>query len=130
MTGLLLDSHAILWALEDDPRLSPRARRAIQRADVLRYSTASLWEIAIKTSLQRDDFRLQADWWVVIPAELRRMGVARLDIEPQDCRAVAQLPWIHRDPFDRLLVAQAQRESLHLLSRDGNLADYGVPVVW
>lgn len=127
---LLLDTHAILWMISDDPRLPESARRKILNAEDLAWSTASLWEIAIKLSLQRPDFLLRQGWERLIPEEMTRNGIQRLDLLPAHCAAVSKLPWHHRDPFDRLLVAQARCEKRKLLSRDTAFDGYGVERVW
>lgn len=127
---LLLDTHAILWMISDDPRLPESARRKILNAEDLAWSTASLWEIAIKLSLQRPDFLLRQAWERLIPEEMTRNGIQRLDLLPAHCAEVSKLPWHHRDPFDRLLVAQARCEKRKLLSRDTAFDGYGVERVW
>ena len=126
----LLDTHALLWMVADDPRLSTPARHAITTARELYWSAASLWEIGIKIRLDRPDFRLAPDWARAIPAEMERNAIRRLEIAPAHCLAVSQLPWHHRDPFDRLLVAQAQTEDLVLLSRDPHFTDYPITRLW
>ncbi len=124
--GVLLDTHATLWLLAGDKRLSPRARRmTLQSSGRLAVSAVSLWEAAIKRSLGK----LNA------PADLaRRLAALRqvelLPISPLHAEAVGELPWHHRDPFDRMLVAQALVERLAIVSSDPALAEYGVEVVW
>ncbi len=121
---VLLDTHALLWALSDDPRLSSKARRLYEDADELSFSVVSLWEIGIKLGLGRPDFKLDDTWWRDVPRSLIAQGAVRLDVEPEHCRAVAHLPLYHRDPFDRLLVAQALSEPFRLLTADKQLAQY------
>ena len=123
---LLLDSHVLLWAAADDQRLSADARRLIQNPDNPRYfSAASLWEITLKRGLGRADF--QAD-----PRLLRRgllnNGYAELPVTSEHAIAVGDLPAIHKDPFDRLLLAQARIEGAILLTADDQLRRYGDPV--
>ena len=119
---LLLDTHVALWALLDDVRLPARARALIaDEANSVAVSVASVWEIAIKHSLQRGDMPVtgaQALHW------FRRAGYALLDIKPEHAVAVESLPPLHADPFDRLLVAQALTEPLHLLTHDAAVACY------
>lgn len=121
--NLLLDSHALLWWLGDHVRLGPAAREAIRAASTVAVSTASLWEIAIKTGLGK----LRAD-----PAEillhLDRDGFEILAITPEDCLAVAHLPLHHGDPFDRMLVVQARSRGLTIVSDDARMTAYDVPV--
>jgi len=127
---LLLDTHALLWMVSDDPRLSGNARNAIVAAKEVFWSTASLWEIGIKLSLDRAGFQLGPGWSRLLPEEMQRNDIRRLNIEPAHCDAVARLPWHHRDPFDRLIIAQAQTEGLILVTRDGPIPDYGIGCLW
>jgi PIN domain nuclease of toxin-antitoxin system len=126
----LLDTNAILWIISDDPRLSARARRAYAVSEELWFSVVSLWEIAIKVSIRGFDFELDPDWWRSIPAELSLNGVRRLDIADAHCREVAALPFHHRDPFDRMLIAQAKVESMDVITADPVFRKYGVKVIW
>ena len=119
----LLDSHLLVWAMYDESRLPRRAAQLLRdRTKPLRFSLASLWEVAIKASLGRADF-------VVDPAEfhaaLLNEGYSELSITAQHIAHVAGLPWLHRDPFDRMLVAQAAVEGLTLLTADAALKGYG-----
>ena len=91
-------------------------------------SIASLWEVAIKVSLQR--LELSPDWRASIDNGRARMGARWLAVESNHCVQVAQLPWHHRDPFDRMLIAQAMCEGMTLISRDRAFADYSAPVWW
>jgi PIN domain nuclease of toxin-antitoxin system len=111
--GLLLDTHAVYRWLDDDPRLGRAAREAVLAAPRVVVSTVSLWEFAIKLSLGRLRFDLGE--------AVRRLaldGFERLGVEDRHCRRYADLPPRHRDPFDRMLVAQALEEGLTLLSGD------------
>jgi PIN domain nuclease of toxin-antitoxin system len=125
VSGLLVDTHAALWWLDDAQELSPSAREAIADpgAEVL-ISAASVWEIALKRSLGK----LRAP--VTFLEELRRDGFETLSISAEHGLATASLPWHHRDPFDRMLVAQAVVEGLVLVTADERLARYDVPVLW
>ncbi len=123
---LLLDSHVLLWAAADDRRLSAEARSLIEDTQNKRYfSAASLWEITIKRGLGRKDFQVD-------PRLLRRglldNGYAELAITSEHVIAVEELPAIHKDPFDRLLLAQARIEGAVLLTADDHLGRYGDPV--
>ncbi len=125
--NLLLDTHVALWAIVDSPQLSARARELIlaPRA-VVWISAASVWEIAIKHSLARGDMPVSGSEAI---SYFRAAGYRFLPIEPEHAAAVETLPPHHQDPFDRLLVAQAQVEPMRLLSHDTNLARYGDLVV-
>jgi PIN domain nuclease of toxin-antitoxin system len=119
----LLDMHLLVWTAFGDPRLSLRAAKIIRSRDpTVFFSLASLWEVAIKASLNRPDF-------VVDPKQLHGAlldeGFAELAITPAHIARVATLPWLHRDPFDRLLVAHAMEERLTLLTADATLKRYG-----
>jgi PIN domain nuclease of toxin-antitoxin system len=123
---LLLDTHLLLWAAGEPKRLPAAARKLINDArNELLFSAASLWEIVIKRSLGRDDFRVD-------PRLLRRglldNGYAELAVGGEHVLAVDSLPPIHKDPFDRLLVAQAQVESVTLLTADLLLGRYPGPI--
>ena len=130
MKGLLLDTHALLWMVLDHPRLSKRARTQIERITRLVYSAASFWEIGLKLSRGGFDFELPDAWHDELIRELRRIGVSRLEIEPAHCRRLQDLPWHHKDPFDRMLVAQAQVEGLTILTADRRFKSYDVTVAW
>jgi PIN domain nuclease of toxin-antitoxin system len=123
---LLLDTHLLLWAAGNPARLSPTARSLLDaQENEPFFSAASLWEIVIKCSLGRDDFQVD-------PFALRRglldNGYAELPIESRHAVAVGGLPPIHKDPLDRILVAQAQVEGILLLTADPTLAQYPGPV--
>ena len=125
MSRLLVDTHALLWWLTDDPALSPAARDAI--ADPVSepfVSAASVWEIAIKRSLGK----LEAP--EDLAATLLAGGAEPLPIGLEHAAAVETLPWHHRDPFDRLLIAQAMVERAALVSHDAVFSTYDLRVVW
>jgi PIN domain nuclease of toxin-antitoxin system len=125
---LLLDTHALLWWLLDDAELPPSARRAIERADVVRVSAASIWEVAVKQRLGKlPELALAV---AELPGLVRQSGFVPLVIDERHAAAVASLPLHHRDPFDHLLIAQAQIEQLTLVSRDPQLTAYGVATCW
>jgi PIN domain nuclease of toxin-antitoxin system len=130
VVGWLLDTHALLWMLYGDKRLTRRARTLIDGNLPLFYSTISFWEIALKRSSKRFDFEIDDDWDILLPTELRKGEVLKIDLEAADCRAVENLPMCHRDPFDRLLAAQAKQRRLGILSRDDIFDEYAVPRVW
>jgi PIN domain nuclease of toxin-antitoxin system len=126
---VLLDTHVLLWVLTDSSKLSPTAVTAYKNPEHELYvSAASLWEIGIKVSLGK--LVLQKEWSTTIVNELERNGIRWLPIEMAHCVTVATLPFHHRDPFDRLLVAQARHEKMALLTADMTLAAYGVEVLW
>jgi len=123
---LLLDTQLLLWAAGQPERLSATARKQINNPkNELLFSAASLWEIAIKNSLGREDFR-------VAPRLLRRglldNGYVELPVTSQHAVNIDGLAPLHKDPFDRLLLAQALTEGITLLTSDGQLAQYRGPV--
>jgi PIN domain nuclease of toxin-antitoxin system len=124
--GALLDTHAALWLIASSRRLSPRARRVIlESPHPLTVSAVSLWEVAMKRSLGK--LRAPAD----LSRRLAALGrIELLPVSPLHAEAVGELPWHHRDPFDRMLVAQARVERLSIISSDAALARYGVDVIW
>jgi len=126
---VLLDTHAFVWWNSDDPRLSRTARAVIQEPEnEILLSAASAWEIAIKYArgrlpIPQPPARYVAD-------RMRRHGFGPLAIEIAHGVQVGSLPPIHRDPFDRILVAQSQLENLPILTSDPTIARYGVSVIW
>jgi PIN domain nuclease of toxin-antitoxin system len=126
----LLDTHALIWALAGDERLSSRAREQYEEAGELFFSVVSLWEIGVKLALQRPDFELGNNWWKEIPKQLVAQGVKRLDIEPEHCLQVSRLPLHHRDPFDRMLIAQAISLKASMISIDEKFDHYRIKRIW
>ena len=121
---LLLDTHVLIWWLTGDKRLKALERDAISAAEaIVHVSAASIWEIGIKASLGRIDIR--AD----LPRELEDGAFLELPIHWRHARAAGALPRHHDDPFDRMLIAQAQIENLKLVSYDGAFRDYDVSLV-
>ncbi|MBW9075041.1 MULTISPECIES: type II toxin-antitoxin system VapC family toxin [Agrobacterium] len=122
---LLLDTHALLWWLNDDAKLGSHARGLIgdPENDVL-VSVVSLWEITVKLRIGKLDADIEE-----ILAVLPDQGFDRLEITDAHLVALAALPLHHRDPFDHLLMAQAAAEGAHFVSQDRNVALYGIPFV-
>lgn len=116
---ILLDTHLFLWCIKDDKRLSKAARFKILHATEVYISSASIWEACIKIKLKK----LEVDVSEMVAA-IKESGFAELPITVQHAAAVAKLPDIHRDPFDRILIAQAISEPLLLLTADQQLRDY------
>ncbi len=123
----LLDTNVLLAALLAPERLPPEVVEGLSdSSNTVYFSTASIWEIAIKRSLDRADFDFS-------PQDIHRLALdtcfTELMIKGEDCYPVASLPWHHRDPFDRLLIAQAQSMPAYLLTTDGVLKRYSELVV-
>lgn len=126
---LLLDTHAFLWWVDDAPQLSPVARQAIVgEQNECFLSVASCWELAIKVSLGRIGLRKTVERFV--PEQLALNSFRLLTIDFRHAARVESLPFCHRDPFDRLLVAQALTEKLTVVTADRIFADYGVTCLW
>ena len=124
MRRLLLDTHVVLWWLADDQRLGEEARRLIANpGNHVAVSAASVWEMAIKSSIGKlsvpDD----------VGSAVLACGFVPLPVTIEHAARIGELPLHHRDPFDRMLIAQAQLEDLDLLTADGGLAEYSVKVV-
>lgn len=124
--NLLLDTHLLLWAAGRPAKLPDQVRRMLEDTDnTLVFSAASIWEVAIKNGLGRDEFRVQ-------PRVLRRglldNDYVELAITSQHTACAGELPAIHKDPFDRILVAQALSEGFTLLTADRTVAQYPGPV--
>ena len=125
--NVLLDTHIALWAIADSPKLPAAARELILApTNTIYVSTASIWEIGIKYSLQRGDMPLSGE---AALHYFRQAGYRILPIEAEHAVAVESLPLHHQDPFDRLLVAQALTEPLRLISHDRQVARYSDTVV-
>ena len=123
---LLLDTHLLLWAAAEPERLPEVARVLLEAPEnELVFSVASVWEVAIKSALGRDDFTVDA---AVLRRGLIENGYLELPVAGEHAVAVPTLPPLHRDPFDRLLVAQAQIEGIILLTVDPLVAAYPGPI--
>lgn len=125
---LLADTHVLLWSATDPAKLRTEARAAIEDGtNELRVSTVSVWEIAIKQSLGKLDLPKPAERW--LPDVLRRSGFEVADVGASAALRVRSLPWHHRDPFDRLLIAHALEDGYTVVTRDEVFAMYGVAVL-
>ena len=126
----LLDTHAMLWMLYDDKRLPASARRLINGDLPVYYSTVSFWEIALKRGGKGFDFDIEDDWDILLPRALKQSDVMRLDLDASDCRRMEDLPLHHRDPFDRMIIAQAMQRRFGIISRDLILDRYDILRGW
>ncbi|MBE2287747.1 MAG: type II toxin-antitoxin system VapC family toxin [Prosthecobacter sp.] len=126
---LLLDTHTLLWFLREPHLLPPRLLEALTSEQNEAYvSIASLWEIAIKASLNK--LNLPRPYEELFPHAVTDSGLHLLPIRPAHIAGICLLPHHHRDPFDRLLIAQAMTENMTLASCDSHFAAYGVPLIW
>jgi len=124
---LLLDTHAFYWFICDDERLSKTAKESIETEERVFVSVCSFWEMAIKSSLGK----------LILPAPITDLmescaehNITILPIGAAHLERLKDLPWIHRDPFDRMLICQAQEENLKLVTVDANIVKYPVKTIW
>jgi PIN domain nuclease of toxin-antitoxin system len=128
VTGFLLDTHALLWFIQGDPQLSKRARSMITTdTNQLYLSVASLWEITIKLNIGKLTIGHTID---EIYRLLKQLNIEVLPIGQSDLEQYLTLPLYHRDPFDRLLIAQAIAQELTLVSADNAFGAYSVQQLW
>jgi len=120
---ILLDTHVVLWWLTDDPTLSDEIKSMLDHEPDAYVSSATLWEVAIKQAIGK--LAEAAD----LPEWIRDAGFRPLPIDFEHAIAAGRLPMIHRDPFDRMLIAQARCEGLTLVTRDPNIHKYEVAVL-
>lgn len=121
---LLLDTHALLWLMEGSPRLSSKTSALIQDAEAVYVSSASIWEIAIKWRIGK----IKEDPEIVVE-HLERAGLRELQVANRHAVAAGSLPLLHRDPFDRLLIAQAIVEPMRFVTADAQLKAYSELVI-
>ena len=125
---VLLDTHALLWFMNGDEKLSASAREIIHNADNGIYiSIASIWEIAIKFSIGKLTLKKGIE---NLLARVDENGFILLEIDTKHIKMVTELPFIHRDPFDRMLVAQAIVENMLVMTADENILKHDVSVIW
>lgn len=125
-SGHLLDTSTLLWALAEPERLSPRADRLVEAGENI-LSVASYWEIVIKTQKGLVSISDLATWW----RRATELTAARvLNIRASHIMALAALPLLHKDPFDRILVAQAKAEGLALVTNDASIRGYPIETLW
>ncbi len=124
MAGYLLDTHVLLWLMEADPRLSASAHRILKEDAEFYVSMASLWEMGIKMALGKLHPKMDE-----VIAAMTAFGMQLLPISVAHTRVVATLPHHHRDPFDRMLIAQGMAERLPILTGDSQLKPYDVTVI-
>jgi PIN domain nuclease of toxin-antitoxin system len=127
VTSLLLDTHAFIWYSENDPKLPNRLKTEIEKADQVYISIASLWEIAIKLSIKKLSLLSSYE---SIEDSLEPAGISLLPISFADTVQVMNLPLHHRDPFDRIIIAQAINRSIIVVSGDSVFKAYPIQVLW
>lgn len=120
---LLLDTHIVIWAIMDDPRLTNTAKALIdENAGECFFSAASVWEVAVKNSIPRRFLGIHAGDFT---KESLQMGLRNMDVTTEHAEIIETLPYYHGDPFDRMLVAQAMAEDCILVTHDDKLPQYG-----
>lgn len=129
MMKYLLDTHTFLWFINDDPSLSPSARSQIEeRENVVYLSVASIWEMAIKVSLHK--LEMPSPFGEFIDTQLEENTIILLNINTAHTGIVTTLPFHHRDPFDRLMIAQAKVEDIIVIGNDAIFDQYGIKRLW
>ena len=125
----LLDTHSLIWFLGGDPQFSAHARQLIEDDESeLFVSVASLWEMAIKFSIGK--LTLEKPFEQMFPEQLERNGIDILGIGVAHLKLLCALPFHHRDPFDRLIIAQALAEAMPIIGMDSVFGEYGVAMEW
>ena len=123
---LLIDTHILLWALYDSGKLTERARIALNHDDRC-VSIASLWEMAIKQSLGKLELSQSIE---EIAEQCDKNDISIIGIEPKHCQKQMELPFIHKDPFDRIIIAQAVTEGYTIITADEYIQQYDVKTLW
>jgi len=121
---ILLDTHIYLWAVIDDEKLTTKAREIITQANEVFVSSASIWEISIKQALGKIEADIN-----LLATTIKEIGFIELPINSNHAIVLNRLPNIHRDPFDRILIAQAIHEPMHFLTADQNLKEYSELII-
>jgi PIN domain nuclease of toxin-antitoxin system len=124
---ILLDTHTLLWFLENNPQLPTSTRTRIETTPIVFTSIVSLWEIAIKSNIGKLTLTFP---FSQLETELITQGITQLPISFSDLTTYHSLPLHHRDPFDRILIAQAINHSLPFISRDTEFAPYPIQQIW
>ena len=126
---VLMDTHALLWAVSGDRKLGEKAAETfIDPETDLFFSMAGYWEICIKVSLNK--LRLTENWRETIQKEMSLNGIRWLNIQKNHCEVLLNLPYHHRDPFDRLLIAQASVEKMTIMTKNAAFGKYRIPLLW
>ena len=126
---ILIDTHALLWLITGDKQLSAKSSQIFSDTDnELFFSMASFWEICIKVSIGK--LQLSDNWDTLIKDELTYNSIKLLPISEPHCLQVIQFPFYHRDPFDRLIIAQAVVEEMQIMTADNIFSQYEVKTIW
>ena len=126
---ILLDTHAFLWAISENFKFSKNAKQAyLDSENELFFSAVSYWEIGIKISIGK--LELASDWKKIIDKEMVNNGIKWLDLKKEHVQGIINLEFHHRDPFDRMLIAQAQYEQLVIMTVDRHIGKYDITTIW
>ena len=126
--NILIDTHALIWFLNGDHKVSSKVKEAIEHADNTKFvSTATIWELAIKTSLGKFTFDEGFEKFLGL---ITNNGFELLDITLDHALVLSKLEFIHRDPFDRLMVAQCKSDNLIFATKDDNIKKYNIKIIW
>jgi PIN domain nuclease of toxin-antitoxin system len=126
---LLLDTHAFLWFIEGNPNLSETARNLIEDEENQRFlSVASLWEMAIKVSMNK--LTLQTAFTSLVMQQVYGNAIELIEIRPGHLDVLAKMPFHHKDPFDRLILAQSIAENISVISKDSEFKKYPITLLW
>ena len=126
---ILLDTHTFLWFVEGNSNISSTARSMIEDEENQRFlSVASLWEMAIKVSMNR--LTLQTSLTSLVMQQVYGNAIEVLEIRPEHLDVLAKMPFHHKDPFDRLIIAQSIAESIAVISKDSEFREYPVALLW
>ncbi|NJN73138.1 MAG: type II toxin-antitoxin system VapC family toxin [Limnothrix sp. RL_2_0] len=124
---MLLDTHTLIWFLENDTKLPEDTRNTIETTEKICVSIVILWEMAIKVNINKLKLGYE---FSDLPTLLNQLNIQILDITFSDLDIYTALPLHHRDPFDRLIITQAQNRSLAIISKDENFNKYSLPILW
>ncbi|MCL2361872.1 MAG: type II toxin-antitoxin system VapC family toxin [Defluviitaleaceae bacterium] len=125
---ILLDTHAVWWFLKGNDKMPSSVRNTIQNTEnVIHVSVATIWEVAIKMSIGKLEFDGDIDGFI---EAIEKEDFSLLNISPEHIKAVVSLPFIHRDPFDRMLIAQAMVEDIPIMTIDTNIVKYNIYPIW
>lgn len=126
---ILIDTHALLWFFTNDGRLTAKAKGIyLDKSHSIYLSAASFWELNIKCSLGK--LKLSSNWRFLLKKYLEENSIQWLNLSPEHCHQVSLLPFHHKDPFDRMLVAQALTENMPLITCDSEFSQYGIECIW
>lgn len=130
MEKILIDTHILLWILTDSNRLTPQHKKRLQESNEIYVSIISFWEISLKISGKGfNDIQLPSDWITVFVDTLNKIQIKILNISLEDCKKIETLPPHHKDPFDRMIIAQASTKKLAVMTSDKAFKEYDIELL-